>query len=27
VDAWLAVEQPDPDEVENISRLAELERG
>lgn len=26
VDAWLAVEQPDPDEAENIARLAELER-
>jgi ribose 5-phosphate isomerase B len=24
--AWLAVEQPDPDEAENISRLAELDR-
>jgi ribose 5-phosphate isomerase B len=26
LDAWFAVERPDPDEVENISRLAELER-
>jgi ribose 5-phosphate isomerase B len=26
VDAWLAVEQPDADEAENIARLAELER-
>jgi ribose 5-phosphate isomerase B len=26
VDAWLAVEAPDPDEAENIARLAELER-
>jgi ribose 5-phosphate isomerase B len=26
LDAWLAVEQPDPDEAENIARLAELER-
>ena len=24
--AWFAVEQPDPDELENIARLAELER-
>jgi ribose 5-phosphate isomerase B len=27
LDAWLAVEQPDPDETENIARLTELERG
>jgi ribose 5-phosphate isomerase B len=27
LDAWFAVEQPDPDEFENIARLAELERG
>jgi ribose 5-phosphate isomerase B len=26
LDAWLAVEQPDPDEAENIARLTELER-
>lgn len=26
VDAWLAVEQPDADEAENIARLSELER-
>ena len=26
VDAWLAVEQPDADERENIARLAELDR-
>jgi ribose 5-phosphate isomerase B len=26
LDAWFAVEQPDPDELENIARLAELER-
>jgi len=26
LDAWFAVEQPDADELENISRLAELER-
>jgi ribose 5-phosphate isomerase RpiB len=26
LDAWFAVEQPDPDELQNISRLAELER-
>jgi ribose 5-phosphate isomerase B len=26
VDAWLAVEEPDPDEADNISRLAELDR-
>jgi ribose 5-phosphate isomerase B len=26
LDAWLAVERPDPDEAENIARLAELER-
>ena len=26
VDAWLAVEQPDADEAENIARLAELEQ-
>jgi ribose 5-phosphate isomerase B len=26
VDAWLAVEEPDPDEAANIARLAELER-
>jgi ribose 5-phosphate isomerase B len=27
VDAWLSVEEPDPDELDNIARLAELERG
>lgn len=27
LDAWFAVEGPDPDELENIARLAELERG
>jgi ribose 5-phosphate isomerase B len=27
LDAWFAVEQPDPDEAANIARLAELERG
>jgi ribose 5-phosphate isomerase B len=27
LDAWFAVEQPDPDELGNIARLAELERG
>jgi ribose 5-phosphate isomerase B len=26
VGAWLAIEQPDPDEAENIARLGELER-
>ena len=26
VDAWLAVEEPDPDETANIARLAELDR-
>ena len=26
LDAWFAVEQPDPDERENIARLAELEQ-
>jgi ribose 5-phosphate isomerase B len=26
LDAWLGVEEPDPDERENIARLAELER-
>jgi len=26
LDAWLAVEGPDPDEVENIARISELER-
>ena len=26
VDAWLAVEEPDPDEAANISRLADLDR-
>ena len=26
LDAWFAVEAPDPDEAENIARLAELER-
>jgi hypothetical protein len=26
LDAWLAVEEPDPDEAENIARIAELER-
>jgi ribose 5-phosphate isomerase B len=26
LDAWFAVEEPDPDEAENIARLAELER-
>lgn len=26
LDAWLAVEEPDPDEAENIARLNELER-
>ena len=25
VDAWLAVDEPDPDEMENIERLAELD--
>jgi ribose 5-phosphate isomerase B len=25
VDAWLAVEEPDPDEAANIARLAELD--
>jgi ribose 5-phosphate isomerase B len=27
VDAWLAVESPDPDEAVNIARLAELDKG
>ena len=27
VDAWLSVEEPDPDEAANIARLGELERG
>jgi ribose 5-phosphate isomerase B len=26
LDAWLAVEEPDPDEATNIARLAELDR-
>ena len=26
LDAWFAVDEPDPDEAENIARLAELER-
>ena len=26
VDAWLSVEEPDPDEADNIARLGELER-
>ena len=26
VDAWLSVDEPDPDEAANIARLAELER-
>jgi ribose 5-phosphate isomerase B len=26
VDAWLSVDQPDPDEAANIARLAELDR-
>ncbi len=26
VDAWLSVEEPDPDEAANIARLAELDR-
>jgi hypothetical protein len=26
LDAWFAVDQPDPDEAANIARLAELER-
>lgn len=26
VDAWLAVDEPDPDEAANIARLAELDR-
>src|SRR4030095_9966402 len=26
LDAWFAVEGPDPDELENIARIAELER-
>lgn len=26
LDAWLAVEEPDPDEAENIARLAEIEQ-
>ena len=26
LDAWLAVAEPDPDEAENIARLAELDR-
>jgi hypothetical protein len=26
VDAWLSVEEPDPDEAENISRLDALDR-
>jgi ribose 5-phosphate isomerase B len=26
LDAWFAVEAPDPDEAENIARIAELER-
>ena len=27
VDAWLSVEEPDPDEAANIARLAELDAG
>lgn len=27
LDAWFAIEAPDPDEAENIARLAELELG
>jgi ribose 5-phosphate isomerase B len=27
LDAWLAVDAPDPDEAENIARLAELDHG
>ena len=27
LDAWLSVEEPDPDEAANIARLAELDRG
>jgi ribose 5-phosphate isomerase B len=27
VDAWLSVDEPDPDEAANIARLAELEHG
>jgi ribose 5-phosphate isomerase B len=27
LDAWLSVDAPDPEEAENISRLAELDRG
>ena len=27
VDAWLSVEEPDPDEAANIARLGELDRG
>ena len=26
LDAWLSVEQPDPDEAENIGRLRDIER-
>jgi ribose 5-phosphate isomerase B len=26
LDAWFGVDEPDPDELENISRLAELDR-
>jgi hypothetical protein len=26
LDAWLSVDKPDPDEAENIARLAELDR-
>jgi len=26
LDAWFAVEEPDPDEIENIARIAEIER-
>jgi ribose 5-phosphate isomerase B len=26
LDAWLSVDEPDPDEAENIARLAELDR-
>ena len=26
VDAWLSVDEPDPDEAANIARLGELER-
>jgi hypothetical protein len=26
LDAWLAVDEPDPDEADNIARLNELDR-